>query len=64
MSNVLNKHNIEFLKFVLERSPVLEIVSVSPPSMYYKDGQMNMVNEVLRVGRVSPSVEINFLDPW
>ncbi|KAL1829855.1 hypothetical protein ACET3Z_008267 [Daucus carota] len=64
MSNVMNKHNIEFLKFVLERSPVLEVVSVSPPSMYYKDGQMNMVNEVLRVGRVSPSVEINFLDPW
>ncbi|KAK1375086.1 F-box/FBD/LRR-repeat protein [Heracleum sosnowskyi] len=61
MLDVSKEHEIEFLKFVLGRSPVLEMMSVAPP--YYSRRQMNMVNEVLRLGQAFPNVEIKFLDP-
>ncbi|KAK1375082.1 F-box/FBD/LRR-repeat protein [Heracleum sosnowskyi] len=62
MMDVSNEHEIKFLKFVLERSPLLETMSVSPPC--HSREQMNMVNQVLRVGQAFPNVDIKFLDHY
>ncbi|KAK1401289.1 hypothetical protein POM88_000894 [Heracleum sosnowskyi] len=60
MSGVSNENDVEFLKFVLGRSPMLEVLSISPDA-YYKR-KMNMVNQVLRFQRAFPEVEIKFFD--
>ena len=60
LSNIFTKNDIEFVRFVLGRSPVLEVISISPD---YEYGEaMKMVNEVLRFPRASLKVNINFFD--
>ncbi|XP_017234112.2 F-box/FBD/LRR-repeat protein At1g13570 isoform X2 [Daucus carota subsp. sativus] len=61
MTEVSREHEIEFLKFVLGRSPVLQMMNVSPPDSCR--GRMSMVNKVLSLGKAFPNVEIKFLDP-
>ncbi|KAL1829854.1 hypothetical protein ACET3Z_008266 [Daucus carota] len=61
MTEVSREHEIEFLKFVLGRSLVLQTMNVSPP--YNRRGLMSIVNEVLSLGKAFPNVEIKFLDP-
>lgn len=61
MTEVSREHEIEFLKFVLGRSPVLQMMNVSPPDSCR--GLMSMVNKVLSLGKAFPNVEIKFLDP-
>lgn len=60
MSFLSNEHDLEFIKFVLGRSPVLEVMRVSPREVY--NGNMNMVNEVLHFQHASPKVDIRFFD--
>ncbi|KAL8145519.1 hypothetical protein AgCh_003617 [Apium graveolens] len=60
MFGLPNKNCVEFLKFVLGRSPVLEVMRVSPHVAY--NGKMNMANEVLHFRRASPKVDITFFD--
>ncbi|KAK1375081.1 F-box/FBD/LRR-repeat protein [Heracleum sosnowskyi] len=61
LSYISTKHDMEFVKFVLGRSPVLEVISISPDEYEY-GGAMNMVNEVMRFRRASPKVRIKFFD--
>ncbi|XP_017244269.1 F-box/FBD/LRR-repeat protein At1g13570 [Daucus carota subsp. sativus] len=60
MFGLPNKSWVEFLKFVLGRSPVLEVMRVSPHVDYNE--KMNMANEVLHFRRASPKVDIRFFD--
>ncbi|KAL8144718.1 hypothetical protein AgCh_003059 [Apium graveolens] len=60
MFGLPNKNCVEFLKYVLGRSPVLEVMRVSPHGAY--NGKMNMANEVLHFRRASPKVDITFFD--
>nr|XP_017244266.1 PREDICTED: F-box/FBD/LRR-repeat protein At1g13570-like isoform X2 [Daucus carota subsp. sativus] len=60
MCGLPNKSCVEFLKFVLGCSPVLEVMRVSLDEAY--DGKMNMANELLHFQRASPKVDIKFFD--
>ncbi|KAL8112795.1 hypothetical protein AgCh_020187 [Apium graveolens] len=60
MSRVSDGNCMEFLKFVLGCSPVLEVMSVSPWENCIE--KMNMANEVLHFRRASPKVDIRFFD--
>ncbi|WOG90004.1 hypothetical protein DCAR_0209245 [Daucus carota subsp. sativus] len=56
LSNIFTKNALEFVRFVLGRSPVLKMISISPN---YEDGEaMKMVNEVLRFRRAPHKVNI------
>ncbi|XP_041010378.1 inorganic pyrophosphatase TTM2 isoform X2 [Juglans microcarpa x Juglans regia] len=53
-------HEMEFIKFLLERSPVLEVMSIMPcPSVM--DGRLNMLIELVRFRRASARAEILFI---
>ncbi|WOH09724.1 hypothetical protein DCAR_0729182 [Daucus carota subsp. sativus] len=59
LSHVFNKNEMEFVKFVLGRSPLLKEISIS----FDEFGEaLERVNEVLRLQRASPGVEINFFE--
>ncbi|KAL8112797.1 hypothetical protein AgCh_020189 [Apium graveolens] len=48
LSYIATKYDLEFVKFVLVRSPPLEVISISPHDDEFGGGAMDMVNEVLR----------------
>ncbi|KAG6654044.1 F-box/FBD/LRR-repeat protein At1g13570 [Carya illinoinensis] len=53
-------HEMEFIKFLLESSPVLEVMSIMPcPSVM--DGRLNMLIELVRFRRASARAEIVFI---
>lgn len=58
MSNV--PHEMEFIKFLLCRSPVLERMSIAP-CVYVMDGRLNMLIELVRFRRASARAEILFI---
>lgn len=53
-------HEMEFVKFLLSRSPVLETMSIAP-CVYVMDGRLNMLIELVRFRRASPRAEIVFI---
>ena len=53
-------HEMEFFKFLLSRSPVLETLSIAP-CVYVMDGRLNMLIELVRFRRASPLAEIVFV---
>ncbi|KAL1829862.1 hypothetical protein DCAR_0209248 [Daucus carota subsp. sativus] len=60
MWDVSNEYDIEFIKFVLGRSPVLQMISISLEEDCI--GKLGMVNQVLHFRRASPEVDIVFFD--
>lgn len=56
-------HEMRFIKFLLENSPILEIMSITP-SVYAIEGRMHMVTELLEFRRVSPQAKIKFVLDW
>lgn len=53
-------HEMEFIKFLLENSPVLEVMSIAPCS-FVTEGRLNMLIELVRFRRASPRAEILFI---
>ncbi|XP_022733009.1 LOW QUALITY PROTEIN: F-box/FBD/LRR-repeat protein At1g13570-like [Durio zibethinus] len=53
-------HEMEFVKFLLANSPVLETMCISP-CVYVMDGRLNMLIELLRFRRASAQAEILFI---
>lgn len=61
ISGVSNKKDLEFIKFVLGRSLVLEMIRVSYHDKYKGNRKkLNIKNEVQRFQRASPEVDIKF----
>ncbi|VVA15516.1 PREDICTED: F-box/FBD/LRR-repeat [Prunus dulcis] len=61
ISNVSNvKAQLDFIRFLLLNSPVLEKIIVKPA---YADDSWEQVKQLLRLGRASVHSEIIFLDP-
>lgn len=54
------RNELEFIRFLLGTSPVLETVIVSS-SLIDKEAKMDMVIELLRYPRVSPRAQFLFL---
>lgn len=54
------RNELEFIRFLLGTSPVLETVIVTS-SLSDKDARMEMVVELLRFPRVSPRAQLLFL---
>lgn len=52
-------HEMEFIKFLLSRSPELEIMSIVPCG-YVIDGGLNILIELVRFRRASAQAEIVF----
>ena len=52
-------HEMEFLKFLLVNSPVLETMSITP-CVYVMDGRLNMLVQLVRFRRASAEAEIIF----
>ncbi|GLT91707.1 hypothetical protein SLE2022_095830 [Rubroshorea leprosula] len=52
-------HEMEFIKFLLANSPVLESMTISP--CVVMDGKVHMLIELLRFRRASPQAEILFI---
>lgn len=52
-------HELEFIKFLLGNSPVLEIMSITP-CVYVIEGRLNMLIELVRFRRASAQAEIVF----
>ncbi|GMY26731.1 F-box/FBD/LRR-repeat protein At1g13570 [Fagus crenata] len=53
-------HEMEFIKFLLENSPVLEVMSIVPCS-FVTEGRLNMLIELVRFRRASAKAEILFI---
>ncbi|XP_028081119.1 F-box/FBD/LRR-repeat protein At1g13570-like isoform X2 [Camellia sinensis] len=53
-------HEMEFIKFLLRNSPMLETMSITP-SVYVTDGRLNMLIELVRFRRASAQAEIIFI---
>lgn len=53
-------HEMEFIKFLLGHSPMLEIMIIIP-SVYVTDGRLNMLIELVRFKRASAQAEIVFI---
>ncbi|KAK1375090.1 F-box/RNI-like superfamily protein [Heracleum sosnowskyi] len=60
ISFVSSENVMQFLKFVLGHSPVLEVMSISINGN--TDGKMKMLNKVLRFQRAFPEVKIKLSD--
>ncbi|XP_062111251.1 F-box/FBD/LRR-repeat protein At1g13570 isoform X1 [Humulus lupulus] len=54
-------HEMEFIKFLLSRSPVLETMSVAPCSLCAIVRRLHMLTELVRFRRASPQAEIVFI---
>ncbi|XP_031386553.1 F-box/FBD/LRR-repeat protein At1g13570 isoform X2 [Punica granatum] len=52
-------HELEFIKFILRNSPILETMRVSPSS-YVKDKTVNMLMQLVRFRRASAQAELIF----
>lgn len=53
-------HEMEFIKFLLANSPVLEMMTIAP-CVYVIDGRLSMLIELLRFRRASAQAEILFI---
>ncbi|BBG94397.1 F-box/RNI-like superfamily protein [Prunus dulcis] len=53
-------HEMEFIKFLLKKSPVLETMSITPCA-YVLDGRLNMLIELVSFKRASPEAELLFI---
>ncbi|XP_065880025.1 F-box/FBD/LRR-repeat protein At1g13570 [Euphorbia lathyris] len=53
-------HEMEFIKFLLANSPLLQTMSITP-CVYVMDGRLNMLIDLLRFRRASASAEIVFI---
>lgn len=53
-------HEMEFIKFLLRNSPVLEILSITPCA-FLTERKMNMLIELVRFRRASAQAEILFI---
>lgn len=53
-------HEMEFIKFLLEKSPALEKMSITP-CMYVTEGRLDMLVELVRFRRASPLAELLFI---
>ncbi|KAL7170808.1 hypothetical protein ACSBR2_035642 [Camellia fascicularis] len=53
-------HEMEFIKFLLRNSPMLETMSMTP-SVYVADGRLNMLIELVRFRRAYAQAEIIFI---
>jgi hypothetical protein len=53
-------HEMEFIKFLLEKSPVLEIMSIMP-CQFVTDRRLNMLIELVSFRRASARAEILFM---
>ncbi|KAL5759275.1 hypothetical protein ACOSQ2_018113 [Xanthoceras sorbifolium] len=53
-------HEMEFIKFLLKNSPVLETMSITP-CVFLKDKNLNMLIELVRFRRASAQAEIEFV---
>ncbi|THG05462.1 hypothetical protein TEA_008164 [Camellia sinensis var. sinensis] len=53
-------HEMEFIKFLLRNSPMLETMSITP-SVYVTDGRLNMLIELVRFRRASAQADIIFI---
>lgn len=53
---------MEFAKFLLENSPVLETLSITPSAYVTKDGRIDMLIEFVRFRRASPLAEVIFTE--
>ena len=67
LSHIITKNEMEFVKFVLGRSPLLEVMSISLDTVSggldtEYGGTLKAVNEVLRFRRASRKVEISFFE--
>ncbi|KAL3631285.1 hypothetical protein CASFOL_024269 [Castilleja foliolosa] len=51
---------MKFIEFLLERSPCLEEMSISP-SLYVTEGRLNMLIDLVGFRRASPRASINFI---
>lgn len=54
------RSELEFIKFVLSNSPVLETMTIKPASL---EGGWDLIKELLRFRRASARAEIIYLDP-
>lgn len=54
-------HEMEFIKFLLENSPVLEMVSIA--CSFVMEERLSMLVELVRFRRASPRAEIVFIQP-
>jgi len=55
------KSEMDFIKFLLSNSPVLEQLTVKPAS---QEGEWELMKELLRFRRASIYAEVIYLDPW
>lgn len=53
-------HEMEFIKYLLKNSPVLETMSIVP-CIFLKDKKINMLIDLLRFRRASAQAEIVFV---
>lgn len=53
-------HEMEFIKFLLKKSLVLETMRITPCA-YVLDGRLNMLIELVSFKRASPEAEILFI---
>lgn len=54
------RHEMEFIKFLLEKSPMLEVMSILP-CPFVTEGRVDMLIELVRFRRASAQAEILFL---
>ncbi|KAG8382973.1 hypothetical protein BUALT_Bualt05G0135600 [Buddleja alternifolia] len=53
-------HEMKFIEYLLERSPGLETMSITP-SVYNTEGRLNMLIDLVRFRRASPQASIVFI---
>ncbi|KAK4479853.1 hypothetical protein RD792_015396 [Penstemon davidsonii] len=54
------EHEMKFIQFLLENSPVLEVMSITP-SLYLTDGRLNMLIDLASFRRASSRAKIVFI---
>ncbi|KAL3824024.1 hypothetical protein ACJIZ3_020053 [Penstemon smallii] len=54
------EHEMKFIQFLLENSPVLEVMSITP-SLYLTDGRLNMLIDLASFRRASSRAKIIFI---
>lgn len=53
-------HEMKFIKYILECSPGLEEMSITP-SVYVTEGRLNMLIDLVSFRRASPQASITFI---
>ncbi|KAF5751978.1 F-box/FBD/LRR-repeat protein [Tripterygium wilfordii] len=54
---------LEFLKYLLAKSLVLEKIIIHPPQKTDAEKKLKILKDILRLCRASPRAEIIYLDP-